>query len=177
MRSIVRSLLLTVPAACLLAGCSYLGLGRSQPNVAAAPPPPPVATSGALIAPQGSPATAASGSSTAPVVAPGSAIRLSANDSLALLSNNTAIGLTETGIPYTVYFAGDGAARFREETMADTGTWHVLPDGQVCSRLPRISGAETCYILSRYGDVIMFQSPDGLAVGSVRIVAGNPQAL
>lgn len=60
----------------------------------------------------------------------------------------------------------------------DGGTWRVLPDGEVCSQLPRIArGAENCYALSRYGDVILYGPPNGPALGSIRVVAGNPQAL
>lgn len=105
-------------------------------------------------------------------------MRLSASDTLALLANNTAIGLTDAGVPYVVYFANNGGERFREATMVDGGTWRVLPNGEFCSQLPLVThGTENCYILSRYGDVILFQRPDGLAVGSIRVVAGNPQSL
>ncbi len=141
-----------------------------------------------MIAPLTAPGSAAtgapvySGSSSAPAVAPrgaaGAGLRLTASEALALLADNTAIGLTDAGVPYMVYFSNDGAAHFREDTLADTGTWRVLPDGQVCSELPSIShGAETCFALARYGDVILYQRPDGLALGSIRVVAGNPQNL
>jgi len=171
-----RTLLFLLPAIGALSGCGMLG----HRTAAVAPPAPPAATiNGAMIAPtQAAPAPVYSGSSAAPSVAQGAGLRLSASEALALLANNTAVGLTDAGVPYMVYFGNDGAAHFREDTLADTGTWRVLPDGEVCSELPSISrGAETCYALARYGDVILYQRPDGLALGSIRVVAGNPQNL
>jgi hypothetical protein len=175
MRTTLRTLLFVLPALGL-AGCG------SPPRTlvsAPPPPPPPPAISGAFVAPQElASAPGSSGSSVAPAAAPGAAIRLQASDTLALLANNTAVGLTDAGVPYLVYFANDGVARFREETLADSGTWRVLPDGTVCSRLPRVAqGAESCYALSRYGDVILYHRPDGLAMGSIRVISGNPQNL
>ena len=175
MRTSLRPLLFALPVLAL-AGCYT---GPPQP-MAAAPPPPPPDVSGAFVAPGMSSTPAYSGSSVAPapVAAPGSAVRLSASDALALLANNTAIGLTDAGIPYDVYFANNGTARFREQMLVDGGTWRVLPDGTVCSRLPRVGqGTESCYLLSRYGDVILYHRADGLAMGSIRVVSGNPQNL
>ncbi len=173
-RVTLRVLLCSVPAACLLAACGYL----PQPFASNPPSPPPPPVSGAFVAPPGTAAPEYSGSSTAPAAAPGAAVRLSASDALALLANNTAIGVTDNGVPYGVFFTNDGVARLREPSLADTGTWRVLPDGQVCSQLPHVgSGAENCYVLERYGDVILFGRPDGPALGSIRVVAGNPQML
>ena len=77
-----------------------------------------------------------------------------------------------------VYFGNNGAARFHDRSMTEGGTWRVLPNGQVCSRMPHIAGgAENCYVLSRYGDVILYGPPNGPARGSIRVVSGNPQAL
>jgi hypothetical protein len=165
-------MLAVLPALALLAACG----GNPRP-IAAAPPPPPPALSGAIVAPSGS-TVVYSGSSVAPGVAPAGALRLSASDTLALLANNTAVGLTDAGVPYHVFFANNGVARFREETVADSGNCRVLPDGTVCSSLTRVSrGSESCYGLARYGDVIIYQRPDGVALGSIRVVAGNPQNL
>jgi hypothetical protein len=173
-----RSLILALPALGALGGCGIFGFGSSPPPVPPATPPAP-ALNGALGAPApGTPVQAFSGSSVAPSVAPSAPMPLSAADALALLANNTAIGLTNAGVPYLVYFSNDGAARFREETLADSGTWRVLPDGELCSKLPNISnGAETCYRLARYGDVLIYERPNGPALGSIRVVAGNPQNL
>lgn len=173
MRTTLRPLLFALPALAL-AGC----YSDSPPPMTEAPPPPTV--SGAFVAPGMSTAPVYSGSSVAPapVAAPGSAVRLSASDAMALLANNTAVGLTDAGIPYDVYFANNGTARFREQALVDGGTWRVLPDGSVCSRLPRIAqGTESCYLLSRYGDVILYHRADGLAMGSIRVVSGNPRNL
>lgn len=174
MRTTLRPLLLALPALAL-AACSLWS--RPAPTIVSAPPLPTIG--GALVAPQSMAAAPAySGSSSAPNAAPGTAVRLSAGDTLALLANNTAVGLTDTGVPYQVYFATNGVARFREENVVDGGTWRVLPDGTLCSRLARVAGgAESCYALSRYGDVILYHRPDGLAMGSIRVVAGNPQNL
>jgi hypothetical protein len=190
MPAIPRTLLSLLPVIGALAGCSWLPFGHHEQAAAVAPPAPQAAINGAMIAPLTAPGSAAtgapvySGSSSAPAAPPraaagaGAGLRLTASEALALLANNTAIGLTDAGVPYMVYFGNDGAAHFREDTLADTGTWRVLPDGQVCSELSSIShGAETCFALARYGDVILYQRPDGLALGSIRVVAGNPQNL
>ena len=186
MRTTLRPLMSVLPALGLLAACSYL----RDPFVSAPPRPPPQpmplaqaptpAINGAFLAPQGMVAAPvySGSSSAAPAATPGTAIRLQASDTLALLANNTAVGLTDAGVPYLVYFANNGVAHFREENLVDSGTWRVLPDGTVCSRLPRVAqGAESCYSLSRYGDVILYHRPDGLAMGSIRVVSGNPQNL
>ncbi|HZT52464.1 MAG TPA: hypothetical protein VFA22_11045 [Stellaceae bacterium] len=177
MHATLRNLALLLPAAALLAAC---GSSQPEPAVATAPPPPPpppAPVTGALVAPVLPAAPAYSGSSTAPVMVPG-AMRLSASDALGLLSNNTAIGLTDAGMPYQVYFGNNGVARFHDRSMTDGGTWRVLPNGQVCSSMPHIAGGtENCYVLSRYGDVILYGPPNGPARGSIRVVAGNPQAL
>jgi hypothetical protein len=147
MRLIPRLLLAGLPAALPLAACGF------APQTPLANPPPAVAT-------------------------PGTPIRLSASDALALLANNTAVGLTDAGVAYQVFFTNGGVARLREGALDDTGTWRVLPDGQVCSQLPHVGGgAEICYVLARYGEVILFGRPDGPALGSIRVVAGNPLRL
>lgn len=174
-----RMLLFLAPALGALAGCGMFAHSenRAPPPIAAAPA---ATINGAMIAPSppAPPMPVYSGSSLPLAPAQGAGLRLSASETLALLANNTAVGLTDSGVPYMVYFDNSGAAHFREDTLADTGTWRVLPDGEMCSQLPSIShGAETCYALARYGDVILYQRPDGVALGSIRVVAGNPQNL
>jgi len=176
MRVTVGTALVSLPAAALLlAACG--SSPPPQPVAVAPPPPPPPVVTGSLIAPQTAVAPVYSGSSTAPVLVSG-AMRLSASDAMSLLGNNTAVGLTDAGIPYETYFSNNGVIRFREANAVEGGTWRVLPDGQVCSQLPRIThGAENCYVLSRYGNVILYGPSNGPALGSVRVVAGNPQSL
>jgi hypothetical protein len=161
MRAICRPLLFVLPAA--LAAC-----------VTSAPPPPPVVVTtppqrAVIVTP---PPVVYSGSSMA---APAAAMRLSAPEIQSLLANNTAVGVGATGVPYDVYFAGNGVAHFREPGLADTGSWRVLPDGNLCSTLPHVAqGVEHCYTVARYGNVILYQRPDGVAEGSIRVVTGNP---
>ena len=176
MRVTVGTTLISLSAALLLGACSASPPPR--PIVAAPPPPPPPVVTGSLIAPQTSAvAPVYSGSSTAPVLVPG-AMRLSASDAMSLLTNNTAVGLTDSGVPYEVYFGSNGVVRFRETNTVEGGTWRVLPDGQVCTQLPSVThGAEDCYVLSRYGNVILYGPANGPTIGSVRVVAGNPQAI
>ncbi len=155
-----RLLLFLLPAITALGGCGLLGHhGDTAPGT-------PV-YSGSSVAPSAAPGAMAS---TGP--------RLSASEAFALLANNTVVGLTDAGTTYMVYFGNNGAVHFRENTIADTGSWRVLPNGEVCSELPSLSrGAETCFVLARYDDVILYQRPDGLALGSIRVIAGNPQNL
>jgi hypothetical protein len=102
------------------------------------------------------------------------AVRLSADEALGLLTNNTAVGLTFDGTPYRVYFGDDGVARYRTAELTDGGTWRVLTNGEVCSRLPQLDrGAENCYVLARYGDVILYGQENGPPLGSIRVVAGD----
>ncbi len=166
MSPIIRKIAVLIPTLGLLGACGIFG---SEPKDA------PPATTGAVVAPATDMALA--GSSALPSGG-GSAVRLPASDVLGLLSNNTAIGLTSTGVPYEVYFASDGSAYFREANLLTKGSWRVLPDGRICSRLQAVNaGAENCYLLSRYGDVVLYQAPGGPVAGSIRVVAGNPQKL
>ena len=120
-------------------------------------------------------APAYSGSS---VAAPAAAMRLSAPEIQSLLANNTAVGVSASGVPYDVYFAGNGIAHFRDQNVSDSGTWSVRADGSLCSTLPRIAqGVEHCYTVMRYGNVILYQRPDGVAEGSIRVMTGDPLGL
>lgn len=171
---LARLMLCAVPTAALVAAC-----GSSPGPVAVTSPPPPPVT-GAVVAPPDASAPGLSGSSVPPSdqATGNGAVPLSASDALALLANNTALGITDAGLPYEAYFSNNGAVHLREPTLNDTGTWRVLPNGEVCSRLSQInSGAENCYTLSRYGDVILFSPRNGPAIGSIRVVAGNPRNL
>ena len=173
MRASLKSLALALPF--LAAACNpspYRG-------AAVQPSPPPPDTTGALGAPYTPSANAAvSGSTTAPLANPNAPMRMSATDVAAVLSNNTATGVTREGQPYAIYFAGNGQERFREGVNSDVGTWRVLPDGRFCSTFVRLNNdREQCYVMYRTGNSISFQAPDGVSVGSVAVTPGNPQRL
>lgn len=149
------------------------------------PPAYPPSTVGAL-----------SGSSTAPVVTgtqtqmmmpvqtpvmvpvQTTPMRLSANEIIASMANNTATGAAANGSPYYAYFMANGQERFRQGDFRDTGAWRVLSDGRMCTQLPRVNNnVEQCYVLYRNGNVISFQYPDGTQGGNFSLLAGNPQGL
>jgi hypothetical protein len=186
MPTLSRSLML-LPALALLAACASPET-RVAPAATSSPPSPPPLTGalGAPIAPAPLPPDATktpmplSGGTTAPapVAMPGAPNRLSAGEIAAALSNNTAQGLTTDGAPYSLYFSGDGQERFRQGDFSDAGTWRVLPDGRFCSALVRVSNDnQQCYIMYRSGQTITFQRPDGVTVGNVTVVPGNPDHL
>src|SRR6185312_5762674 len=144
----VSSKLLLLPAVALLAACASHEARETTPTARSQPPSrsSPVLTGalGAPIAPMPSAGatggTQFSGSTTpAPVAMPGAPTRMSANEITAALSNNTAEGVTTEGLPYEIYFSGDGQERFRQANFADNGTWRVLPDGRLCTSLARVS--------------------------------------
>jgi hypothetical protein len=142
-------------------------------------PPPPPMLNGALGAPI-APETAMSGSSTplGPVAMPGAPERMSASDITTAFINNTAQGVTTNGLPYSMYFTADGREHFKQGAYRDTGTWHVLPDGRFCSTMTQVSdGTQQCYFMYRSGNTVNFQRPDGVTVGSVNVIAGDPQGL
>lgn len=176
-----RSLLL-LPALALVAACASAET-RVAPAATSSPPSLTRAL-GAPIASAPLPTNATrtplplSGGSTAPapVAMPGAPTRMSAAEIAAALSNNTAQGVTTEGASYALYFVGDGQERFRQGGFSDTGTWRVLPDGRFCSTLVRVSSDnQQCYIMYRSGQNITFQRPDGVTVGSVTVVPGNPE--
>lgn len=157
MIGVSKRALIPLPAIVLLAACS--SPPPERPVVVNTPPatvvsPPPV--SGSTVAPR----------------------RLNAEEVAALVNNNTLAGMGRTGIPYEAYFGANGSERFRQGTLYDSGTWRVLPDGMLCVRLAQLSnGAERCYALAQYGDVTLFERPDGVAEGSVRMLPGNPSGI
>jgi hypothetical protein len=164
MRATIRPLIFALPALAL-ASC-YSAPPRT---VTVQAPPPPVIVAAPPVY---------SGSSVAPAIS-GVPVRLTATAAQQLLADNTAVGLTDDGTPFDVYFGGDGTARFRMRAVADGGTWRILPDGTLCSPLSRVAqgGADSCYTLSQDGDVILYHRPDGVALGSIRVVTGNPRNL
>ena len=161
-----------------LAACS----SSPPPTVVATqppPPPPPPMLNGALGAPI-APAVPLAGSTTppGPVAMPGVPERMSATEISTALVNNTAEGVTTNGLPYSIYFTADGRERFKQGNYRDTGTWHVLPDGRFCSSLAQVSdGNNECYYMYRNGSTLTFERPDGVTVGNLTVVAGDPQAL
>lgn len=170
--SALAKLLPALPALLLLAACEAAPYHPGH-AVSAAPPPPPPNMTGALGVPLAPAATMPMSGASMPVV-PGAPMRLSAMDVSAAFANNTAQGYTTQGLPYAAYFAADGQERFREGGYSDTGTWRVLPDGRFCSSLHKFGGGEECYIMYRSGNTISFQRADGVTVGSVSILAGDP---
>src|SRR6185437_864472 len=171
----ISKLLPVLPALVLLAACEAAPYHPGHAVSAAPPPPPPPPNmTGALGVPLAPAATMPMSGGSVPVV-PGAPMRLSAADVSAAFANNTAQGYTTQGLPYAAYFAADGQERFREGGYSDTGTWRVLPDGRFCSSLSRFGGGgEECYIMYRSGNAISFQRADGVTVGSVRMLAGDP---
>lgn len=169
---------LLIPALALLAGCETAPYHPGQAATAAPPPPPPAPVlTGALGAPLApTAATPLSGSSVP--MATGAPMRMSAPEITSAFTNNTAQGVTTNGQPYAAYFTADGTQRFREGDFTDVGTWRVLPDGRFCSALTRLSdNAEQCYIMYRSANTITFERPDGVTVGSVNLVPGDPLSL
>ncbi|HEX6841424.1 MAG TPA: hypothetical protein VF113_07840 [Stellaceae bacterium] len=183
----VSSKLLLLPALALLAACASRETQVRTPTASSAPPAPSSPTlTGALGAPIASPPSAGanggtqfSGTTTpAPVAMPGAPTRMSANEITAALSNNTAEGVTTEGLPYEIYFSGDGQERFHQANFADNGTWRVLPDGRLCTSLSRVSDdTQQCYVMYKKGQTISFDSPEGVTVGNVTMVPGNPKRL
>jgi hypothetical protein len=166
---------LALPALALLAACATAPYQPAQ-TVAAAPPPapPPPSLTGALGAPLAPATTAPLSGSSAPVAA-GAPMRMSAAEISTAFADNTAQGTTANGLPYAIFFTPDGTERFRQGDFTDIGTWRVLPDGRFCSSLTRLGGnAEECYVMYRSANTITFQRPDGVSVGNVNLLPGNP---
>ena len=125
-------------------------------------------------------AGALSGASILPQAAPASSVpmRMSANEVMSSLPNNTASGYAANGTPYYAYFEPNGQERFREGDFYANGGWRVLADGRFCTQLARVNdGVEQCYVLNHSGNLVTFQYPDGSQAGSFTLVAGNPQGL
>ena len=185
----VSSKLLLLPALALLAACASRETRVATPAASSVPrasPSSPRLTGalGAPIAPLPPTARASDGTqfsgttSPAPVAMPGAPTRMSANEITSALSNNTASGVTTEGLPYEIYFSGDGKERFRQANFADNGTWRVLPDGRLCTSLARVSDdTQQCYVLYKSGQTVTFESPEGVTVGNVTLIPGNPKRL
>jgi hypothetical protein len=110
--------------------------------------------------------------------APSVPMRMSANEIVGAMANNTASGAAANGAPYYAYFSANGEERFREGNFNDTGAWRVLADGRLCTQLPRVNNnAEQCYVLYRSGSLVTFQYLDGSQAGNFTLLAGNPQSL
>jgi hypothetical protein len=185
-----------LPALALLAACATHETPSATPaatpaasSVPPAPPPSSPPLTGALGAPiapippevrnsEGIAGGTTPPTAPAPVAMPGKPVRMSANEITAALSNNSVRGVTTEGKPYMIYFAGNGHESFRQADFRDSGTWRVLPDGRLCSSLARVSDdTQQCYIMYRSGKTLTFQSPEGVTVGNVTVVPGNPERL
>ena len=177
MRAASNSVIMLLPVLALLAACEPAPYHPAD-TVAAVPPTTAVqlapALTGALGAPLSPGATVPLAGSSVPVV-PGTPLRMTASEVAATFTNNTAQGVTADGLSYAAYFAPTGQERFRQGAFADIGTWRVLPDGRFCTALVQLSGnIEQCYIMYRNGNNVTFQRADGVTVGSVSVVAGDP---
>ncbi len=176
MSRLPKALLTLLPAASLLAACAT-GSYYDEHRATAAPPPPPPPLPGSLGVSPGA-SSSLSGTTVAPPLRTTAPMRMSASEIAATLSNNTVQGVSSNGLPYAIYFAGNGQERFREGSFVDTGTWHVRPEGLFCSTLVRLNGdREQCYAMYRSGDTITFARPDGVAIGSIGVVPGNPNGI
>ena len=174
MPAVTKSLAVLLPALALLGACTSTTYRTPSDTVIVTPPPAPVLT-GALGAPAGPTIVPPMSGSTVPPIAPTMPMRLSAAEISATLAGNTAQGVAADGRPYAAYFSPGGVERFRQGEFADYGSWRVLPDGRFCSTLARLSHAgQECYVMYRAGNTLTFDRPDGVAVGSVTVVAGNP---
>ena len=179
MRAVPKSILMPLPMLALLAACdpSPYHPGHAVTSAHEAPPALPGALGvPVVVAPTSAPLL--SGSTVPPAAYPAVPVRMSANEIAATFANNTATGVTTNGLPYAAYFVADGTERFREGTFVDYGSWRVLPDGRLCTALTQLNGnVEECYIMNRAGNTIIFQRSDGVTVGNVTIVLGNPQGI
>ena len=169
-----------LPVFALMAACAPSPGTYSTYDSPRTPSSPTAGALGAPGDPQMSSAGAFSGSSIMPQAAPAPSIpmRMSANEVLSSLPNNTASGYAANGMPYYVYFQPNGQERFREGDVYASGGWRVLADGRLCTQLGRVNGdVEQCYVLSHTGNLVTFQYPDGTQAGSFTLFAGNPQGL
>ena len=54
----------------------------------------------------------------------------------------------------------------------------VLPDGQLCTQMARLNnGEDQCYTIYREGQVLTYDRPDGVRIGTFSVISGNPQNL
>jgi hypothetical protein len=184
------NVLLPLAAVLALAACSSnLPEGSSPRATAAVVTPPqqqPIVIAGSPFAPAPVYVVPSTGQQYVTVVPQGSGTstfvavptRLSANEALAVLSDNTATGTTTNGQVYYAYFKRDGELQFAQPSYRDRGAWRVSADGSLCSRLSRTnSGVEQCYVLYRDGNNIRFDRPDGARVGTFTVEPGNVRSL
>jgi hypothetical protein len=165
-----------IPATALLAACA--APPPPQTTVVTAPAPPPPVVAGAFGAPLTAPPLSGSSIAPPPIAAPVPPRPLTPAETMAALAGNTAVGMTAAGDPYALHFTADGRERYRQGTFTDIGTWRVLPDGEFCMRLSQVSSnAEECYVLSQFGNLMLYQRPNGLDQGSLRILPGNPRGI
>jgi hypothetical protein len=170
----MRPLSLLILAPLALAACGQ----EPQPVVVK---PQPAQTSTVLVPVPSISPTVTSGASTSgagtsmPVVM---RAHLTQSQVLALLTNNTARGVDTNGRPYDAYLASGGIFRMDRQGITQTGTWRVLPDGQICSALSNSgAAAEQCYYLTPESNYVRYDRSDGTPLGTFVVVAGNPQNL
>jgi hypothetical protein len=152
----------------------------AAPGAATVTPPPAVAVApgvttgpliaGSLVGPPGTYVVVPSSDGSTAVVPS----RLSSTDIAAVVSGNTASGMTADGQPYYTKFRRDGSLTFREgSNYVANGNWRVTTDGELCSRLANVNfGTEQCYTLYRSGSGYVYERPDGHPVGNFVISPG-----
>jgi hypothetical protein len=91
-----------------------------------------------------------------------------------ILSGNTASGTTSAGQPYVMRFSPGGMVTLSEAgSSVREGTWHVAPDGRLCSQFDKVdAGFDDCYTLHRSGSGYMYEGSDGHPAGNFTIKPG-----
>jgi hypothetical protein len=160
-----------LPLLALLAACDRVPYHGG--HAVSAVPPDITGSLGAPVAMAPAPDPPLSGSTVPPPLP----MRMSAPELARTFADNTAKGISSSGIPYAAYFAGDGSERFRAGSVMDVGRWRVSADDRLCTSLATLGSGESCYMMYRSGSTITFGAPDGTAIGSVTVVSGNPMSL
>ena len=174
MHSLTRALCFSLPVIALLAGCSSESSTPTQQGSSYTPVSPTVTP---LPPPSGSSQPTAPGAA-AGTSTPGSAVKMTPTEIQTMLANNTATGASAAGNTYYAWFGPAGQVHFVEGTVRDTGTWRVLPDGQLCTQMARLNnGEDQCYTIYREGQVLNYDRPDGIKIGTFSVISGNPQNL
>jgi hypothetical protein len=158
-----------------LAACSSDSPRTAQQGSSYATPVSPTVTP---IQPPSSSAQATAPGAIAGTSTPGGPTKMTPTEIQSMLANNTATGVSRSGSAYYAWFSPSGQVRFVEGEVRDTGTWRILPDGQLCTQMARLNaGQDQCYSIYREGQVLTYDRPDGTTIGTFSVLSGNPQNL